>query len=681
MRKILKLLLISAIVQCRGGTTENAICVSNEDISNCLSGNDREIDILHEDLLKYTKNKTDQIEQLDATIELIGERFHDEMMSMVKKNSDLSSQIADSASLLQEFTYVKDDRNSFEANLKENEKRRTDISYQLYDLQEVVDEQTKNMTELQIEIRKWKKRRTSEIRTHQKEQELMKKNMLIEIRNLPAQMQLRNMTTHYTELNNIHNDLLMLATKTLDTKLENFTNEINRYHEERSLSETRLKKIAAFAFSGSIQCNRSLDFLTDELEKIDDVQQKFDDLSNELDVQTKLLEHRLSDLHTVTKDSTLKVMGRNDELPILKSQLREIEKHIQNFSSNTLPEAETKFNKNESRDENLTKLEDRIQDLESNLLQMEIDHDMLLDLAETVNVADLKSMMATTVSQSEMIGSVSQFLSHNNATMEEIEYEINSMKEIVNEIKAERNSTEKQFNEMTYVEFGAQENRDFDYEKYVIGERIQLLENQMRHKEESTGKFINVIKDLVIQIQTLDNRMQYTFQNSIKSETIDTLKDLIENAGGDLQKMKIEYANMRNKIETLARVNEEARVAHQTRFDIVMKRFSDDSLREQRSAERIAQKIKTDILQMNNEKMYLDEQLENLEHEEITNGLRGLQIELEELQDSNMKLKSDIARMDLAFDPILKFTGTDPDDSIRLLCKKMLVEHHLIGSN
>ena len=58
------------------------------------------------DLLKYTKNKTDQIEQLDATIELIGERFHDEMMSMVKKNSDLSSQIAESASLLQGNPYL-----------------------------------------------------------------------------------------------------------------------------------------------------------------------------------------------------------------------------------------------------------------------------------------------------------------------------------------------------------------------------------------------------------------------------------------------------------------------------------------------------------------------------------------------------------------------------------------------
>ena len=44
--------------------------------------------------------------------------------------------------LYSEFSYVKDDRNAFEANLKDNEKRRTDISYQLYDLQEVVDEQT-----------------------------------------------------------------------------------------------------------------------------------------------------------------------------------------------------------------------------------------------------------------------------------------------------------------------------------------------------------------------------------------------------------------------------------------------------------------------------------------------------------------------------------------------------------
>ena len=59
-------------------------------------------------------------------------------------------------------------------------------------------------------------------------------------------------------------------------------------------SETRLKKIAAFAFSGSVQCNKSLDFLTDELEKMDDVQQKFDELSNELDVRTQILELQLS---------------------------------------------------------------------------------------------------------------------------------------------------------------------------------------------------------------------------------------------------------------------------------------------------------------------------------------------------------------------------------------------------
>ena len=52
-------------------------------------------------MLKYTKNKTDQIEQLDATMELIEERFHGEMMTMVQKNLDLSTQIAESASLLQ----------------------------------------------------------------------------------------------------------------------------------------------------------------------------------------------------------------------------------------------------------------------------------------------------------------------------------------------------------------------------------------------------------------------------------------------------------------------------------------------------------------------------------------------------------------------------------------------------
>ena len=55
-----------------------------------------------------------------------------------------------------------------------------------------------------------------------------------------------------------------------------------------------MKKIAAFAFSGSIQCNKSLDFLNEELEKIDDVQIKFDELSNELQVRTEILELQLS---------------------------------------------------------------------------------------------------------------------------------------------------------------------------------------------------------------------------------------------------------------------------------------------------------------------------------------------------------------------------------------------------
>ena len=51
LRGIFNVCFQSATVRCREGTTENAICVSNEDISNCLSGNDREIDILHEGML------------------------------------------------------------------------------------------------------------------------------------------------------------------------------------------------------------------------------------------------------------------------------------------------------------------------------------------------------------------------------------------------------------------------------------------------------------------------------------------------------------------------------------------------------------------------------------------------------------------------------------------------------
>ena len=128
-------------------------------------------------------------------------------------------------------------------------------------------------------------------------------------------------------------------------------------------------------------------------------------------------------------------MGTNDELPALKAQLVEIEKQMRNISS-ALPEPELKSGENDrkSRDEDLTRLEGRIQDLESNLIQMESNHQMLIDLAETVNVADLKSMISTTTSQNDLIERANNFLNMNNATMEEIEFEMNEMKKLLNEI-------------------------------------------------------------------------------------------------------------------------------------------------------------------------------------------------------------------------------------------------------
>ena len=128
-------------------------------------------------------------------------------------------------------------------------------------------------------------------------------------------------------------------------------------------------------------------------------------------------------------------MGTNDELPALKAQLVKIEKQMKNISS-TLPKPELKSEENDrkSRDEDLTRLEGRIQDLESNLIQMESNHQMLIDLAETVNVADLKSMISTTTSQNDLIERANDFLNENNATMEEIEFEMNEMKKLLNEI-------------------------------------------------------------------------------------------------------------------------------------------------------------------------------------------------------------------------------------------------------
>ena len=128
-------------------------------------------------------------------------------------------------------------------------------------------------------------------------------------------------------------------------------------------------------------------------------------------------------------------MGTNDELPALKAQLVEIEKQMKNISS-TLPKPELKLEENDrkSRDEDLTRLEGRIQDLESNLIQMESNHQMLIDLAETVNVADLKSMISTTTSQNDLIERANDFLNENNATMEEIEFEMDEMKKLLKEI-------------------------------------------------------------------------------------------------------------------------------------------------------------------------------------------------------------------------------------------------------
>ena len=126
-------------------------------------------------------------------------------------------------------------------------------------------------------------------------------------------------------------------------------------------------------------------------------------------------------------------MAKNDELPILREQLVNIEKKINNISS-TLPEAELKSEENKSRDEDLKRLEDRIQDLESNLIDMEINHQMLIDLAETVNVADLKSMISTTSIQNDLIERASDFMDANNATMAEIEFEMEQMKKLLQKI-------------------------------------------------------------------------------------------------------------------------------------------------------------------------------------------------------------------------------------------------------
>ena len=70
-----------------------------------------------------------------------------------------------------------------------------------------------------------------------------------------------------------------------------------------------------------------------------------------------------------------------------------------------------------------------------------------------------------------------------------------------------------------------------------------------------------------------------------------------------------------------------------------------------------------------------------MEHQEVVSEIDKLQEDIKELENENFDLKEEIARMDIAFDPILKITGSDPDDAIKRMCKELLIEFSLIQSN
>ena len=61
--------------------------------------------------------------------------------------------------------------------------------------------------------------------------------------------------------------------------------------------------------------------------------------------------------------------------------------------------------------------------------------------------------------------------------------------------------------------------------------------------------------------------------------------------------------------------------------------------------------------------------------------IQSLKEQIGEIKMDNEKMKRKISDLDIATDPLKQFSGSDPDDAIRQLCKQVLIEHKLITAN
>ena len=71
-------------------------------------------------------------------------------------------------------------------------------------------------------------------------------------------------------------------------------------------------------------------------------------------------------------------------------------------------------------------------------------------------------------------------------------------------------------------------------------------------------------------------------------------------------------------------------------------------------------------------------QLEEVRHDEINKQLVNLRDEVDQANHDNEQLRKSISDLDLSLDPLL--TLGDPDEVIKRICKKLLIEQGLIDS-
>ena len=83
----------------------------------------------------------------------------------------------------------------------------------------------------------------------------------------------------------------------------------------------------------------------------------------------------------------------------------------------------------------------------------------------------------------------------------------------------------------------------------------------------------------------------------------------LEDSWNKLQKMKLEYGTMRNKIETIQQINDVSRNQMSERFNLVVQKFNDENSNIQRNTEILISKLESDVRKVKAESEYITQKV------------------------------------------------------------------------